>query len=162
MRKKLGLKENLPQFLLLVLVNTFVGGMIGLERAILPKIAEVEFQMVAKTAVVSFIVVFGLVKAITNYFMGKFANKYGRKRMLVIGWLFAIPVPFLFLFAQSWNWIIWANVFLGINQGLAWSSTVIMKIDLVGPKKRGFAMGVNEAAGYIAVGLFAYTSAWVA
>ena len=104
MRKKLGLKENLPQFVLLVLVNAFVGGMIGLERAILPKIAEVEFQMVAKTAVVSFIIVFGFIKAFTNYFMGKFANKYGRKRMLVLGWLFAIPVPFLLLFAQSWNW----------------------------------------------------------
>ena len=162
MRKKLGLKENLPQFLLLVLVNAFVGGMIGLERAILPQIAEVEFQIVAKTAVVSFIVVFGFIKAFTNYFMGKFANKYGRKRMLVLGWLFAIPVPFLLLFAQSWNWIICANVFLGINQGLAWSSTVIMKIDLVGPKKRGFAMGINEAAGYLAVGFFAYTSAWIA
>ena len=162
MTHKLGLKENLPQFLLLVLVNAFVGGMVGIERAILPQIAEVEFGMAVKTAILSFIVVFGIVKALTNYLMGKFANKFGRKRFLVLGWLFAIPVPFLLLYAQSWNWIIWANVFLGINQGLAWSSTVIMKIDLVGPKNRGFAMGINEAAGYLAVGLFAFISAWIA
>ena len=162
MTKKLGLKENLPQFLLLVLVNAFVGGILGLERVILPQIAEVEFGTAVKTAILSFIVVFGIVKALTNYLMGKFANTFGRKRFLVLGWLFAIPVPFLLLYAQSWNWIIWANVFLGINQGLAWSSTIIMKIDLVGPKNRGFAMGVNEAAGYLSVGVFAFISAWIA
>jgi len=160
--RKLGLKENLPQFLLLVLVNAFVGGMIGLERSILPQIAEVEFGMAAKTAILSFIIVFGIVKAFTNYFMGKLANRYGRKRLLVAGWLFAIPVPFLLMYAQSWSWIIWANVFLGINQGLAWSSTIIMKIDLVGPKNRGFAMGINESAGYLAVGIVAFLTATIA
>ena len=162
MSRKLGLKENLPQFLLLVLVNAFVGGMIGLERSILPQIAEVEFGMAVKTAILSFIIVFGIVKAFTNYFMGKLANRYGRKRLLVVGWLFAIPVPFLLMYAQSWSWIIWANVFLGINQGLAWSSTIIMKIDLVGPKNRGFAMGINESAGYLAVGIMAFLTATIA
>ena len=162
MTKKLGLKENLSQFLLLVLVNAFVGGMIGLERSILPQIAEVEFGMAVKTAILSFIIVFGIVKAFTNYFMGKLANRYGRKRLLVAGWLFAIPVPFLLMYAQSWSWIIWANVFLGINQGLAWSSTIIMKIDLVGPKNRGFAMGINESAGYLAVGIVAFLTATIA
>ena len=162
MSRKLGLKENLPQFLLLVLVNAFVGGMIGLERSILPQIAEVEYGMAVKTAILSFIIVFGIVKAFTNYFMGKLANRFGRKRLLVAGWLFAIPVPFLLMYAQSWSWIIWANVFLGINQGLAWSSTIIMKIDLVGPKNRGFAMGINESAGYLAVGIMAFLSAIIA
>lgn len=162
MTHKLGLKENLPQFLLLVLVNAFVGGMVGLERSILPQVAEVEFGMVVKTAILSFIIVFGIVKAFTNYFMGRLANRYGRKRLLVVGWLFAIPVPFLLMYAESWSWIVWANVFLGINQGLAWSSTVIMKIDLVGPKNRGFAMGINESAGYLAVGLVAFLTATIA
>jgi len=161
-RNKLGLKENLPQFLLLVLVNAFVGGMVGLERSILPQIAEVEFGMVVKTAILSFIIVFGISKAMTNYFMGRLANKYGRKRLLVAGWLFAIPVPFLLFYAQSWTWILWANVFLGINQGLAWSSTIIMKIDLVGAKNRGLAMGINESAGYLAVGIMAFLSAYIA
>ncbi|MDB2653210.1 MFS transporter [Flavobacteriales bacterium] len=160
--RKIGLKENLPQFLLLVLVNAFVGGMVGLERSILPQIAEVEFGMAVKTAILSFIIVFGIVKAFTNYFMGRFANRYGRKRLLIAGWLFALPVPFLLMYAQSWSWIIWANVFLGINQGLAWSSTIIMKIDLVGPKNRGFAMGINESAGYLAVGMMAFISASIA
>jgi len=160
--KKLGLKENLPQFLLLVLVNAFVGGMVGLERSILPQIAEVEFGMAVKTAILSFIIVFGISKALTNYFMGRLANRYGRKSLLVAGWLFAIPVPFLLFYAQSWNWILWANVFLGINQGLAWSSTIIMKIDLVGPKNRGLAMGINESAGYLAVGVMAFLSAFIA
>lgn len=162
MTKKLGLKENLPQFLLLVLVNAFVGGMVGLERSILPQVAEVEFGMAVKTVILSFIIVFGIVKAFTNYFMGRLANRYGRKRLLVVGWLFAIPVPFLLMYAESWSWIIWANVFLGINQGLAWSSTIIMKIDLVGPKNRGFAMGINESAGYLAVGLVAFLTATIA
>jgi len=160
--KSLGLKENLPQFLLLVLVNAFVGGMVGLERSILPQIAEVEFGMAVKTAILSFIIVFGISKALTNYFMGRLANRYGRKPLLIAGWIFAIPVPFLLYFAQSWNWILWANVFLGINQGLAWSSTIIMKIDLVGPKNRGLAMGINESAGYLAVGVMAFLSAFIA
>jgi predicted MFS family arabinose efflux permease len=139
--KQLGLKENWQQFSLLVLVNAFVGGMVGMERSILPKLAELEFHLAAKTAILSFIVVFGITKALTNYFAGSLANQYGRKKLLVIGWVFALPVPFLLIYAPNWSWIIVANIFLGLNQGLAWSSTVVMKIDLVGPKNRGFAMG---------------------
>jgi len=146
---KLGLKENWKQFTLLVIVNAFVGGMVGLERSILPKIAEAEFHIAAKTAILSFIIVFGIVKAITNYYTGTLANRVGRKNLLVLGWLIAIPVPFMLMYAPNWNWIIAANVLLGINQGLTWSSTVVMKIDLVGEKERGFAMGLNEFAGYI-------------
>lgn len=160
--KKLGLKENWQQFSLLVLVNAFVGGMVGMERSILPELAEIEFHLAAKTAILSFIVVFGITKALTNYFAGTLANKYGRKKLLVIGWVFALPVPLLLIYAPNWSWIILANVFLGINQGLAWSSTVVMKIDLVGPKNRGFAMGINEAAGYIAIGAVAFLSASLA
>ena len=159
---QLGLKENWQQFSLLVLVNAFVGGMVGMERSILPELAEVEFHLAAKTAILSFIVVFGITKALTNYFAGSLANKYGRKKLLVIGWIFALPVPFLLIYAPNWSWIIVANVFLGINQGLAWSSTVVMKIDLVGAKNRGFAMGINEAAGYLAVGAVAFLSASIA
>jgi MFS family permease len=159
---KLGLKENLSQFILLVIINAFVGGMIGLERSILPKIAEADFHIAAKTAILSFIIVFGIVKAFTNYFTGALSNKFGRKKLLVAGWLFAIPVPFILIYAQSWNWIIAANVLLGIHQGLAWSSTVVMKIDLVGEKNRGFAMGLNEFAGYIAVAIVAFLTGWIA
>lgn len=160
--KQLGLKENWQQFSLLVIVNAFVGGMVGMERSILPKLAEIEFHLAAKTAILSFIGVFGITKALTNYFAGTLANQYGRKKLLVIGWVFALPVPFLLIYAPNWSWIIFANVFLGINQGLAWSSTVVMKIDLVGPKNRGFAMGINEAAGYLAVGAVAFLSASIA
>lgn len=159
---QLGLKENWRQFTLLVIINAFVGGMIGLERSILPRIAEVEFHIAAKTAILSFIIVFGIVKAITNYFTGALANRIGRKNLLTIGWLFGIPVPFILMFADSWNWIVAANVLLGINQGLTWSSTVVMKIDLVGEKQRGFAMGLNEFAGYIALALVAFLTGWVA
>lgn len=159
---KLGLKENWKQFTLLVVINAFVGGMVGLERAILPQIAEGEFHIAAKTAILSFIIVFGIVKAITNYFTGSLANKVGRKNLLVIGWLFALPVPFLLMFANHWNWIIAANVLLGINQGLTWSSTVVMKIDLVGEKQRGFAMGLNEFAGYLSVAIVAFLTGWIA
>ena len=159
---KLGLRENWKQFTLLVIINAFVGGMIGLERSILPRIAEVEFQIAAKSAILSFIIVFGIVKAITNYFTGALANKMGRKNLLTIGWLIGIPVPFILMFADSWNWIVAANVLLGINQGLTWSSTVVMKIDLVGEKQRGFAMGLNEFAGYIALALVAFLTGWVA
>lgn len=159
---QLGLKENWKQFTLLVIINAFVGGMIGLERSILPRIAEMEFHLAAKTAILSFIIVFGIVKAITNYFTGALANRLGRKNLLTIGWLIGIPVPFILMFADSWNWIIWANVLLGINQGLTWSSTVVMKIDLVGEKQRGFAMGLNEFAGYIAVALVAFLTGWIA
>jgi MFS family permease len=159
---QLGLKENRKQFILLVIINAFVGGMVGLERSILPGMAEVEFHISAKTAILSFIIVFGIVKAITNYYTGKLANKFGRKNLLVAGWAIGIPIPFILMFAPSWNWIIAANVLLGINQGLTWSSTVVMKIDLVGERQRGFAMGLNEFAGYIAVALVAFFTGWIA
>ncbi len=159
---RLGLKENWKQFTLLVIINSFVGGMIGLERSILPEIAETEFNMVAKTAILSFIIVFGITKAITNYYTGKLANKIGRRNLLIIGWLFAIPIPFILMYAPNWNWVIAANVLLGINQGLAWSTTVLMKIDLVGEKDRGFAMGLNEFSGYLAVGIVALLTGWIA
>jgi MFS family permease len=161
-KKQLGLKENWQQFSLLVLVNAFVGGMVGMERSILPQLAEEEFHLAAKTAILSFIVVFGITKALTNYFAGTLANRWGRKKLLILGWIFALPVPFLLIYAPNWSWIIIANVFLGINQGLAWSSTVVMKIDLVGAKNRGFAMGINEAAGYLSVGAVAFLSASIA
>ena len=159
---QLGLKENWKQFTLLVIINAFVGGMIGLERSILPQIAEQEFAIAANTAILSFIIVFGIVKAITNYYTGTLANKFGRKNLLILGWIAAIPVPIMLMYAPTWNWIIAANVLLGINQGLAWSSTVVMKIDLVGDKQRGFAMGLNEFAGYISVALVAFLTGWIA
>ncbi len=159
---QLGLKENLPQFILLIVINAFVGGMVGMERSILPKMAEIEFQVAAKTAILSFIVVFGVVKAVTNFFTGSLANTFGRKNLLIAGWLFGITVPFILMLANSWNWIIAANVLLGINQGLAWSSTVVMKIDLVGDKNRGLAMGLNEFAGYIAVAASAFATGYIA
>lgn len=158
----LGLRSNWRQFTLLVIINAFVGGMVGLERSILPQIAETEFAIAAKSAILSFIVVFGFTKAITNYFAGVLANKLGRKNLLVIGWLFAIPIPFILIYAQNWNWIVFANILLGINQGLTWSSTVVMKIDLVGDKDRGLAMGINESAGYLAVGIVAFLTGWIA
>jgi MFS family permease len=158
----LGLRENQSQFILLVIVNAFVGGMVGLERAILPQMAALEFGIAAKTAMLSFIVVFGIVKAITNYYAGALADAYGRKNLLVAGWVIAIPIPFLLMYAPHWNWIIAANVLLGINQGLSWSSTVVMKIDLVGEKQRGLAMGLNEFAGYLAVAAFAFLTGWLA
>jgi MFS family permease len=158
----LGLRENWKQFWLLVLVNAFVGGMIGLERTIIPQLAEVEFAVGAKTVILSFIVVFGITKAITNYYTGVLANSFGRKNLLILGWLFGLPVPFLLIYANSWNLVILANILLGINQGLAWSSTVVMKIDLVGEKNRGFAMGLNEFAGYIALAAMAFLTGWIA
>ncbi|MFN5416423.1 MAG: MFS transporter [Flavobacteriia bacterium] len=159
---ELGLRENWKQFTLLVIVNAFVGGMVGMERSILPKLAENEFHIAANSAILSFIVVFGITKALTNYFTGTLANRFGRKNLLILGWLFAIPIPFIMIYANNWNWIVFANVLLGINQGLAWSSTVVMKIDLVGEKQRGFAMGLNEFAGYIAVALVAFLSGYIA
>lgn len=159
---KLGLKENWRQFTLLVIINGFVGGMVGLERSILPKIAEQEFEIAAKTAIFSFIVVFGIVKAITNYYTGVLANKFGRKNLLIAGWVAGIPIPFMLMFAPNWSWIIAANVLLGLNQGLAWSSTIVMKIDLVGEKQRGFAMGLNEFAGYLSLALVAFLTGWIA
>lgn len=157
----LGLKANWKQFTLLVIVNAFVGGMVGLERTILPDIAETEFGIAARSAIFSFIIVFGITKALANYFAGRFAQQYGRKKMLVLGWLFGLPVPFMLMMADSWNMIVYANVLLGINQGLAWSTTVIMKIDIAGEKDRGLAMGLNEFAGYVAVAVVAFLTGWV-
>jgi MFS family permease len=157
-----GLKENWKQFSLLVVINAFVGGMIGLERTVLPALAEQEFGISSKTAIFSFIIAFGITKAICNYFTGKLANIIGRKNLLVIGWVFAIPIPFILIFANSWDWIIFANILLGINQGLTWSMAVVMKIDLVGSKKRGLAVGVNEFAGYISVGIVAFLTGYIA
>jgi MFS family permease len=159
---KLGLKENWKQFTLLVIINAFVGGMVGLERSILPQIAEAEFNIAAKTAILSFIIAFGIVKALTNYFTGALANRFGRKKLLIAGWITGIPVPFILMFADQWSWIIAANILLGLNQGLAWSSTVVMKIDLVGERNRGLAMGLNEFAGYLAVAAVAFFTGWVA
>lgn len=161
-RFQTGLKHNWPQFVLLVLINAFVGGMVGLERTILPELAETEFGIAARTAIFSFIIVFGFTKAAANYVAGRFASRYGRKNMLIAGWLFGIPVPFVLMFAPDWNWIIAANVLLGINQGLAWSANVIMKIDLAGEKDRGLAMGLNEFAGYLAVAIVAFLTGWIA
>jgi MFS family permease len=159
---RLGLRENLGQFSLLVVVNVFVGAMVGMERAILSPIAEQVFQLAAKTAVLSFIVVFGLTKAATNYLAGRLADRFGRKHVLVAGWLVAAPVPFLLMWAPSWPWVLAANALLGVSQGLTWSTTVIMKIDLAGPRKRGLAMGLNEFAGYVAVAGSALATGYVA
>lgn len=159
---RLGLRENLAQFSLLVVVNAFVGAMVGMERTILPAIAEEEFLLAARTAVLSFIVVFGVTKALTNYMAGRLSDAYGRKVILVAGWLVAAPVPFLLMWAPSWSWVLFANVLLGVSQGLTWSTTVIMKIDLSGPKNRGLAMGVNEFAGYFAVAASALATGYVA
>ncbi|MFW6207026.1 MAG: MFS transporter, partial [Gemmatimonadota bacterium] len=159
---RLGLRENWRQFLLLVLINAFVGGMVGLERAVLPLVAEEEFGMASRTAILSFIVSFGIVKALANSAAGHLGDRWGRRRTLLAGWVVGLPVPFLVMWAPSWSWIVFANVLLGVNQGLAWSSTVIMKIDLVGPRQRGLAMGLNEAAGYLAVSLAALASGYIA
>ncbi|MFL1894759.1 MFS transporter [Aquimarina sp. 2-A2] len=159
---RLGLRENWKQFSLLILVSAFVGGMVGLERSIFPEYAQKVFGIESKTAVLSFITAFGITKALTNYFTGRLANLIGRKNLLVFGWLFAIPVPFILMNVSNWNWVIVANLLLGINQGLTWSSTVVMKIDLVGEKNRGLAMGLNEFAGYFAIGIVAFLSGYVA
>nr|MCU0338269.1 MFS transporter [Spirosomataceae bacterium] len=159
---QLGLRENWKQFTLLVVVNFFVGGMVGLERTIFPKFAETQLGVASKTALLSFIVAFGLTKALTNYFAGRVANQYGRKNLLVAGWIIALPIPFLLIYAPNWATVVFANVLLGISQGLTWSSTVVMKIDLVGDKDRGFAMGLNEFAGYVAVGIVAFLTGYIA
>jgi MFS family permease len=158
----LGLKENWQQFLLLVVINAFVGGMVGLERTVVPLLAEEEFGLASATVTLSFIFTFGIVKALANLFAGHLSDRIGRKRVLVSGWLFALPVPWLVIWAPGWEWVVFANVLLGINQGLAWSTTVIMKIDLVGPRQRGLAMGLNEAAGYLAVSGAALASGYLA
>ena len=159
---RLGLRENLAQFSLLVVVNAFVGAMVGMERTILPALAEQEFQLAAKTAVLSFIVVFGVTKAFTNYLAGRLSDRFGRKLVLIAGWVVAVPVPFLLMWAPSWRWVLGANALLGVSQGLTWSTTVIMKIDLAGPAKRGLAMGLNEFAGYLAVAASALGTGFVA
>jgi len=159
---RLGIRANLPQFTLLVVVNAFVGAMVGMERSILPSIAERDFHLAARAAILSFIVVFGVTKALTNYLAGRLSDAYGRKVILVAGWLVASPVPFLLMWAPSWRWVLFANVLLGISQGLTWSTTVIMKIDLAGPKNRGLAMGLNEFAGYFAVAASALATGYVA
>ena len=159
---RLGLKENWRQFSLLVLINAFVGGMVGIERTVVPLIGTEEFRVASTTLVTSFIVSFGLVKAFANLISGHLADTWGRKRVLVLGWLLGLPVPFMIIAAPTWEWIIAANVFLGLSQGFAWSMTVIMKIDLVGPKGRGLAVGLNEFAGYLAVGITAFLTGYLA
>jgi MFS family permease len=159
---RLGIRANLRQFSLLVVVNAFVGAMVGMERTILSPIAEQEFHLAAKTAVLSFIVVFGVTKALTNYLTGRLSDRFGRKHLLVGGWLVAAPVPFLLMWAPSWAWVLFANALLGISQGLTWSTTVIMKIDLAGPQRRGLAMGLNEFAGYFAVAGSALATGFIA
>ena len=159
---RLGLKENWRQFSLLILVNAFVGGMIGLERTVVPLIGSEQFGLVLKTSIFSFIVSFGVVKACSNLVSGALADSFSRKGVLVVGWLIGVPVPFMIMLAPSWGWIVGANILLGINQGLAWSMTVLMKIDLVGPRGRGLAVGLNEFAGYLAVGLTALGTGYLA
>jgi MFS family permease len=159
---RLGLKDNWRQFALLVLINAFVGGMVGIERTVVPLIGAEEFGIASKTLVVSFIISFGVIKACANLVSGQLADVWGRKRVLVFGWLVGLPVPFMIIWAPSWGWIIAANALLGINQGLAWSMTVIMKVDLVGPKSRGLAVGLNEFAGYLAVGVTAFLTGYLA
>jgi MFS family permease len=159
---RLGLRQNAAQFTLLVAVNALVGGMLGQERTVLPLLAEREFGLTAHTAVLTYILAFGLAKAVTNYLAGAWCDRYGRRPVLVVGWLVALPVPLLLIWAPSWGWVVAANVLLGISQGLTWSTTVIMKIDLVGPSRRGLAMGLNEAAGYLAVAATALATGYLA
>lgn len=158
----LGLRENWRQFALLVLINAFVGGMVGIERTVVPLIGSEEFGIASTTLVASFIVSFGVVKAFANLVSGQLADKWGRKHVLILGWLFGLPVPFMIAWAPDWEWVVAANALLGINQGLAWSMTVIMKVDLVGPKSRGLAVGLNEFAGYLAVGVTAFLTGYLA
>ncbi len=158
----LGLRANLSQFLLLILINAFVGAMVGLERSVLPLLGEQTFALASTTATLSFIASFGIVKALANLFAGQLSDRIGRKAVLIAGWLVALPVPFLIIAAPNWGWVVFANVLLGVNQGLCWSTTVIMKIDLVGPARRGLAMGLNEAAGYGAVSLAAILAGFLA
>ena len=161
-RVQLGLRENLAQFSLLVAVNAFVGAMVGLERSTLPLVGREEFALTSSAAVLAFIVAFGLAKAFTNLGAGALAERAGRRRLLIAGWALALPVPVLIAVAPSWGWIVAANILLGINQGLTWSMTVVMKIDLVGPRRRGLALGLNEAAGYGGLALTAGLTGWLA
>ena len=162
MRPQLGLRANLAQFSLLVGLNAFVGAMVGLERTVLPLLGEQDFGLTSKTAITSFIVSFGVTKALLNLVAARLSDRVGRKPILIVGWLFALPVPFLIIFAPAWWWIDLANVLLGVNQAMAWSMTVIMKVDLVGPRRRGLALGLNEFAGYVAVGLMSWITGFIA
>jgi MFS family permease len=159
---RLGLRANWQQFTLLVIINAFVGGMVGIERTILPLLAAHDFHLASKTAILSFLISFGIIKALANLFAGRLGDRFGRKHVLVTGWLIGLAVPFLVMFAPNWGWVVFANVLLGINQGLCWSTTVIMKIDIAGPKRRGLAMGLNEAAGYLAVACTALVTGYLA
>ncbi len=159
---QLGLRANLAQFSLLVVVNALVGGMLGQERTVLPLLAREEFGLTGITVALTFIVAFGITKAATNFVAGTLSDKYGRKPVLIAGWLIGIPIPLLLIWAPVWGWVVVANVLLGVNQGLTWSTTVIMKIDLVGPKQRGLAMGLNEASGYLAVSATALLTGFIA
>jgi len=161
-RVRLGLRENWRQFSLLILINAFVGGMVGIERTVVPLVGAEEFGITSTTIVVSFIVSFGVIKALANLVSGQLADAWGRKHVLVLGWLVGLPVPFMIMWAPSWGWVVAANALLGINQGLAWSMTVLMKVDLVGPKSRGLAVGLNEFAGYLAVGVTALLTGYLA
>src|ERR687897_3299900 len=159
---RLGLKPNINQFLLLILVNAFVGAMIGLEQTVVPLLGKEEFGLESNVLILSFIASFGIVKAILNLFAGSLSDRWNRKKVLVLGWLFAIPVPFFLLYAPNWNWVLFANVLLGVNQGLAWSMTVNMKIDLVGKQRRGLALGLNEFSGYVSVALVGFVTGYIA
>src|SRR5215469_5923772 len=159
---RLGIRQNLGQFSLLVLINAFVGGMVGLERTIVPLLGSEEFRLASTSAITAFIVSFGLTKALVDLISGPMADRWGRKPLLILGWLLGVPVPFLIIWAPTWSWIVIANVLLGINQGFAWSMTILMKIDLAGPARRGLAMGLNEFAGYGAVGLTALMTGYIA
>ena len=161
-RVRLGLRQNWRQFALLILINAFVGGMVGIERTVVPLVGAEEFGITSTTIVVSFIVSFGVIKALANLVSGQLADAWGRKHVLVLGWLVGLPVPFMIMWAPSWGWVVAANALLGINQGLAWSMTVLMKVDLVGPKSRGLAVGLNEFAGYLAVGVTAFLTGYLA
>src|SRR5215468_8386319 len=156
------MRANARQFALLVAINALVGAMVGLERSVLPLVGEHDFGLRSKTAILAFVLAFGLAKAFTNLAAGDLAERFGRKRLLVIGWVIALPVPLLIGLAPSWWFIVAANLLLGVNQGLAWSMTVVMKIDLVGPSRRGLAVGLNEFAGYVAVGATAWFTGYIA
>ena len=159
---RLGLRENLGQFSLLLLINAFVGAMVGMERAVLPLLAEREFGIASRTGILSFLLTFGIVKALANVVAGGAADRWGRRRVLLAGWLAGLPVPFLIILAPTWGWVVAANVLLGVNQGLCWSAALVMKVDLVGPRQRGLAIGLNESAGYLAVSAAALASGYQA
>src|SRR5262245_58014207 len=160
--RRLGLRENVGQFSLLVAINAFVGAMVGMERTVLPLVAEREFGVASRAGILSFLVTFGIAKAIANVCAGGAADRWGRRRTLLAGWIAGLPVPFLIMFAPSWGWVVAANVLLGVNQGLCWSAAIVMKVDLVGPRQRGLAIGLNESSGYLAVSAAALASGYIA